>query len=463
MVERGERLERRGWREGSQCSGHTVGMIHSTVSSDSEGGRRVVSGSTGVSPIHPRYTIAGTCSILSSACLRLLWWLGASTAWTYHAFLLLLYILAMLPGLLPAFVRYLCSPAIVKNVPYGDRFRQQLDIYLPTVEHQRGRVWEQARNEATSKEPVPVVFFVTGGAWIIGYKCWAFIMGMCLQRQGVLCVVPDYRNFPQATVEDMVADLRKALEWAASNVGEFGGDPLNISLVGQSAGAHLSLLLACEGLDPDAPPLPVLRRWVGVSGPYHIPNLAPHLVRRGLDEGILRAVMGQDLERWSPAIRLAAHTLQGPSATTGSPNGSVPPMTSPLESLRAGLIPSICLFHGEADRTVPVEQTRDLAKVLNILGVQIEMEVYYKGKTHTDLILEDPLSGNDQLTSDLLEVILGKNMQGEKASPPCSPHGRSICLPESPSPPSRTIQAGELYHEALHPQLVRLARAVCPF
>ncbi|KAI9921517.1 hypothetical protein PsorP6_000798 [Peronosclerospora sorghi] len=49
-----------------------------------------------------------------------------------------------------------------------------------------------------------VVFFLSGGAWIIGYKAWGALMGRVLESLGVVVVTPDYRNFPQGVVPDMM-------------------------------------------------------------------------------------------------------------------------------------------------------------------------------------------------------------------------------------------------------------------
>ena len=89
----------------------------------------------------------------------------------------------MLPGFVPYFLFYLLSPNIKRGVAYGDRWRQTLDVYLPQ-----------------KPAGAPVVVFVSGGAWIIGNKAWAFLMGQTLQRNGVVCVSVDYRNYPQAAV-----------------------------------------------------------------------------------------------------------------------------------------------------------------------------------------------------------------------------------------------------------------------
>jgi Carboxylesterase family len=53
---------------------------------------------------------------------------------------------------------------------------------------------------------------------------------------GILTIVPDYRNFPQGDVEDMVTDVIAAVSWTSKNAESYGGDPEKIVLAGQSAG-----------------------------------------------------------------------------------------------------------------------------------------------------------------------------------------------------------------------------------
>ena len=53
---------------------------------------------------------------------------------------------------------------------------------------------------------------------------------------GILTIVPDYRNFPQGNVEDMVTDIVAAIAWASKNARSYGGDPHKLVLAGQSAG-----------------------------------------------------------------------------------------------------------------------------------------------------------------------------------------------------------------------------------
>nr|CAB3460648.1 unnamed protein product [Digitaria exilis] len=84
-----------------------------------------------------------------------------------------------------------------------------LDLYIP-------------RDHSKSS---PVVAFVTGGAWIIGYKAWGALLGRRLAERGIIVACIDYRNFPQGTISDMVSDASEGISFVCNNATSFGGDP----------------------------------------------------------------------------------------------------------------------------------------------------------------------------------------------------------------------------------------------
>lgn len=246
-------------------------------------------------------------------------------------------------------------------------------------------------------DKAPVVIFVSGGAWIIGYKMWGFIMGQLFQKQGVLFVAPDYRNFPEATVGGMVEDVSAAVGWILNNIEALGGDPDNVTLMGQSAGAHLSALVLLERAEQEAAhiadgrtypgwSLRSLRRWVGISGPYDIVQVLPTMRNRGLPGRIIRTLMGHNLPYFSPTQRIRDLTIADPHKALA-------------------LLPPVHLFHGTADDTVHWHESRELGNVLRE-GLVPTSTKYYERKSHTDPILEDPCDGDgDELMSDLLKLV----------------------------------------------------------
>jgi len=60
-----------------------------------------------------------------------------------------------------------------------------------------------------------------------------------LSSYGIITILPDYRNFPQGTIFDMVDDVDASLTWTFKNIEQYGGDRDQLYLMGQSAGAHL--------------------------------------------------------------------------------------------------------------------------------------------------------------------------------------------------------------------------------
>ena len=141
---------------------------------------------------------------------------------------LVLFVILLLPYFLRPTLLYALSSNIQHGVRYGSSVRCAVDVYLPL--DAQGKVLTGARR--------PVVVFVSGGAWIIGFRMWGFLLGLALQRRGVVCVSVDYRNFPQARMDAMVDDVSAACDWVEAHAESLGGDPCNISVVGQSAGAH---------------------------------------------------------------------------------------------------------------------------------------------------------------------------------------------------------------------------------
>ncbi|XP_039043600.1 probable isoprenylcysteine alpha-carbonyl methylesterase ICMEL2 [Hibiscus syriacus] len=58
-------------------------------------------------------------------------------------------------------------------------------------------------------------YFVTGGAWIIGYKAWGSLLGLQLAERDIIVACIDYRNFPQGTISDMVKDVSQGSHLSA--------------------------------------------------------------------------------------------------------------------------------------------------------------------------------------------------------------------------------------------------------
>ena len=118
---------------------------------------------------------------------------------------------------------------VVRDVAYGTDRKQRFDVYAP----------KGARN-------APVVLMVHGGAWRTGDKRSRGVVGRKVERwsrAGIVVVSVNYRMLPNTDPVEQARDVARALAAVQARVGEWGGDPGKVVLMGHSSGAHLVALL----------------------------------------------------------------------------------------------------------------------------------------------------------------------------------------------------------------------------
>ncbi|GGT30369.1 carboxylesterase/lipase family protein [Nonomuraea spiralis] len=93
---------------------------------------------------------------------------------------------------------------------------------------------------------LPVMVFVHGGGFVAGSTRSAMYDGSAFARDGVVLVTLNYRlgiagflDIPGAPANRGLLDVLAALRWVQENIAAFGGDPYNVTLFGQSAGATI--------------------------------------------------------------------------------------------------------------------------------------------------------------------------------------------------------------------------------
>lgn len=127
---------------------------------------------------------------------------------------------------------------------------------------------------ATAGKALPVLVWFHGGAFTSGSGQLPWYSGETLARRGgVVVVTVSYRLGPlgflylPGVVDGNMGlqDQRAALRWIAANVARFGGDPRNITVSGQSAGARSGLILMGDDALND-----LFRRVILMSGPFGI-------------------------------------------------------------------------------------------------------------------------------------------------------------------------------------------------
>lgn len=101
----------------------------------------------------------------------------------------------------------------------------------------------------------PVMVFIHGGSFVAGSKDSAIYDGSAFARDGVVCVVINYRLGIEGflPIEGVptnlgLRDMIAALEWVKVNIALFGGDPANVTLFGESGGAFCTAALMVSPL-----------------------------------------------------------------------------------------------------------------------------------------------------------------------------------------------------------------------
>jgi len=229
---------------------------------------------------------------------------------------------------------------------YGSDKRQKLDVHLPN----------QVSNNAD------VVIFYYGGRWQYGSKQeYAFVVD-ALTSRGLVTVIPDYRLFPQVDWQSFVQDGASAYQWVHNNIEKFNGNPQRIFVMGHSAGAHISAMVAVDDrlLNTN------IKRpcgFIGLAGPYDfLPIEQPDIQRVFASE--------RDLRKTQPITYASKDD------------------------------PAMLLIHGLDDDIVKPGNSRRLAKRVQKAGGNAETKMY-SDIDHIDILLS--LSSTFRFYSPALE------------------------------------------------------------
>ncbi|QKX17880.1 carboxylesterase/lipase family protein [Microbulbifer sp. YPW1] len=150
---------------------------------------------------------------------------------------------------------------------------------------------------APQQEILPVMVWIHGGAFYLGSGCQSLYNGKYLAASGRAIVVTlNYRlgalgflrlrdccDIP-ATGNEGLLDQIAALHWVRENIAAFGGNPDNVTLFGESAGAmSIASLFAARGSDKEPLTGQLFHKAIvqsGNPGVFHTPERAAQLADR---------------------------------------------------------------------------------------------------------------------------------------------------------------------------------------
>ena len=272
----------------------------------------------------------------------------------------------------------------VLDIQYGTLPEQILDLYLPEE----------------GDGPFPVLFDVHGGGWMLGNRRESYIAKkMDMLNRGYAVIAMDYRLWPEVLFPENLYDVKTAVRWARAHAQEYNLDPERFTMVGDSAGGHLTLMVAFTADRPEYAGYQY--GWEGYSdavqaacdmfGPSVMDSRAANFYK---ESGVKRITFGE-----GPA------TIEGIMAECFGREDNLLKLISPLELVHKD-IPPLLILQGHDDGMVPYQNsTLVYDRICKVCGEgRAELQLY------DDYNHEDPRFYEGERLCDTLEEFFGKHL-----------------------------------------------------
>lgn len=250
-------------------------------------------------------------------------------------------------------------PDIPYTAPWSATQTQKLDFYSL-------RAW----NSSGDGQGHPLVVFIHGGAWVHGDKSMSDRMPLVsiLLKSGYAVASIDYRLADESPWPAQINDCKSAIRFLRANAQSLGVDGKKIAVFGESAGAHLAMLMdetyGEQFVDTNDGNGTVSSDIQAVISDYGISNVAE---------------WGTSSHDDSASAAYAKNLLLGAGYTNEEAM-----LASPIEYVNADAKP-ILLVHGKNDSTVDYRQTVALERSLRAVGAKSVYSWYPDNGPHSSV------------------------------------------------------------------------------
>lgn len=141
------------------------------------------------------------------------------------------------------------------DIAFGAHPDQTLDVYRP------------------EQDGAPILVFVHGGAWRQLSKNESASPACVFVPAGAVYVALNFSLAPEASLDEIVGQVRQGVAHVYRNAEEYGGDPERLYVAGHSSGGHLTAMMGVtDWQDLEGLPAETIKGFSALSGLY---DLAP--------------------------------------------------------------------------------------------------------------------------------------------------------------------------------------------
>ncbi|MFZ2278126.1 MAG: alpha/beta hydrolase [Prosthecobacter sp.] len=215
-------------------------------------------------------------------------------------------------------------------------------------------------------ENPPLIVYVHGGGWRAGSKEDVPIAD--LYDKGFAIASVDYRLSTQALFPAQVHDIKAAIRFLRAKAGLYHINASKVAIIGSSAGGHLAALVGVSNGNPELE---------GKVGEHLDQSSDVQVIVSFFGASNLETILSQSTPKGRdfriPALKLLL--------------GDTPDKKPELAKLASSVThldkndPPLLLIHGDADPQMPPQQSQELAKAYESLGLPVTL-ILLPGSLH---------------------------------------------------------------------------------
>jgi acetyl esterase/lipase len=265
---------------------------------------------------------------------------------------------------------------VYKPVVYPKGYEAQIDLVYTKQGDWEGKL--DLYFYKTSSVPTPLIINIHGGGWNHGVKEGQGGFNPYF-KAGFAVANIEYRLTGQAKAPAAIEDTRCALIYLVNNAKKFNIDPTQIIFLGGSAGGHLALMGGLLGNNP------VFDANCKKEQAFKVVAI---IDKYGIN----------DVGDWAYGPNITSKSATNWLGDKAKDDAFIK-MVSPIYHVKKDS-PPIFIVHGNADPTVPYQQSVDLHKKLVELGVRTEF-ITIEGGVHGKFTKEQ----NDEINKKVMSFL----------------------------------------------------------